>query len=51
MAVWSSPQVRRELILLNDLKHPNIVEGRDCWSDSDCVYIVQEYAALGEWGA
>lgn len=33
---------------MNELKHPNIIESRNCWSDEDCIYIVQEFGALGD---
>lgn len=40
-------QVHRELVLLYDLRHPHIIEGRDCWVDAHCVYMVQEFAVFG----
>lgn len=42
-----SPQIKRELRLFLEVKHPNIVTGVTSFSSTEGIYLVSEFAARG----
>ena len=48
MTVEEQQKVMREVLLLSDLKHPNIVSYKESFRQDGCVHMVMEHCAGGD---